>query len=524
MRLSMGIGAIVALQVGLQACTPSTNVPGTELYIEAADGKYHGPMESLLISPDAASIEVSVTQQFKAMGVFEDGTQVDVTTDVYWTVDNEGVLSKADFEGGALPLTGRSEGTAAIGVLLGDLNASVNATVIPAALTELALTAEDSTLGRGSSYSFPVTGTYRDGTTKDLSSEAVFASSNEAVLQINGDRVKAVEVGQATLTVTVGEMSATKDFTVECRYPESAPRFIQHYETMPNLRWETAINENGETEVLDFEEVHCGAAWEDTKSFVVIVSTEWCPYCPDRMRWIESLQPAFSQYGMKVLIVEAQDRQGRANMTSAKSAAHIDTIVPNMAGLRLGDLDSKPTQNIFNTSPQFINAFPTVFVFRTSDMKIVANQNDGNNLLDLVKIAEHPEWNWRNPDAPVESFVSNCQPGDEESYEPNDVPSEAPEVGVLATSGGICAEGPDYYRVNLPGRYRVTMTFEHAVGDLDVYIWNEQANAPLQQSREAVGGYSTNNNESFEWEGPALLRVEGKGSDSAPYTLYIEEI
>jgi len=528
MRLTTGIGAAaILLQFGLQACTPSTNVPGTDLYIEAADGKYHGPMESIAIEPDGASIEVSVAQPLTAVGIFEDGTRVDVTRDVYWEVEDSSLVQMPEgFEDGALVVTGKAEGTTTFKIRIGTLRGSGTLTVVPASLTELAIQTEADTteLGRGSVISFTAMGTYRDGTTADLTESATWTSSDEAVMTKIAAGWKAVEVGQATLTVTVEGVSSTLDVTVVCKYPADAPRFINHYETLPYLRWDAAVDENGNTQVFDLEEVMCNAEWARYDTLGIIVSTEWCPYCPDRMRWMNSMQSELDGLGMKLIYAEVQDRQGRATMDSAKAAAYVDTIIPGGVGLRIGDLDSTPTRNIFNSSDAFINAFPTVFVVRTRDMKIIANQTDGTALLDLPGIAANPEWNWRDPDNPIESFVSNCGDRPDESYEPNDTMAEAPEVGALAVEGGICAEGPDFYRVNIQGNWRVTLLFDHDVGDLDVYVWNEFQNAPLRQNNRDVGSYTTNNNESFEHSGPALIRIEGKRNDSAPYTLYIEAI
>ena len=90
--------------------------------IEAADGKYHGPMESIRIEPANATLEVSLTQGYSAIGVFEDGTEVAITDKVYWQVADEGVAAKAEgFEGGVVSLTGMSTGQIQIDALLGTL-------------------------------------------------------------------------------------------------------------------------------------------------------------------------------------------------------------------------------------------------------------------------------------------------------------------------------------------------------------------------------------------------------------------
>lgn len=521
MRLIKGIGAVALMQFGLLACTPSTNVPGTELYVEAADGKYHGPMESIRLTSSEITFELSTSETVRAFGVFEDGVEVEVTGIAAWSIENEAVVSAPSKVDGAVSFTAMYVGTTALSTSLGNFSAKVDLTIVPASLTEMAINGP-ATVGRGVTSDFSVEGTFRDGSKKIVTDMITWTSSDESVLAIVNGRVKGVEVGQATLTVTHGDISADLPITVECRYPEIAPTFISNFEVMPNLSW-TAFDENGVESNLDLEAVHCAADWQDTKTMAIMVSAEWCLPCQPQMRWLAAQADAVTPLGMQIVYNEIQDTQGRNVMTSQKAATFIDTIIPGGKGLRIGDADAMPTRNIMNTSPNFIEAFPTIFVVRTRDMKIIASVI-GGRAFDLAGIAANPEWDWSDVDNPVEGFVSVCEDGVDESYEPNDVPSEAADVGAVAFTGGICTDAPDYYRVNLTGRYAVTVVFEHDVGDLDVYVWNEQANAPMQRNRNPVGSFSTNNNESFEWEGPALIRVQGKRNDSAPYAFYIEEL
>lgn len=529
MRKSTGIGMALALQFGLQACgDPSTNVPGTDLFIEAADGKYHGPMTELRIQPATATVEIGLTQNFNAIGVFEDGTEVGITDKVYWQVGDNNVVQQAEaFVDGALQVTGKAEGTTQLSIQLGTLTGAASLEAIPAKLAEFALTseAEGAVIGRGSRVQLTATGRYNDGRLENISELVTWSSSDEAIIRVSASgMLTAVADGQATVTAAIEGMSSELTYTVECAYPADAPATVQHYETLPYAFWETAQDKDGNVFNFDFEDVVCAPAWEDTQTIVFVVSTEWCPYCPDRMRWVESLQPQFSQHGMRVVIMESQDRQGRDNMTTAKAAAHINDIVPNIDAIRLGDMDSRPRQNIFVTSPGFIRAFPTVFVVRTRDMKIIANQNDGNRLLDLVSIAQNPEWNWRDPENPVQSFQSNCSEAQEEPFEPNDVVADAKSIGPSLVEGGICADGPDFYRIAIPGRWRATMLFDNAEGNLDMYVWNENSNSPLIQNRREVGSYGDTGAESFEFEGEAVLRVQGRTNDSTTYQLFIEEL
>ena len=475
MRKTTGFGAVVVLQLGLHACTPSTNVPGTDLYIEAADGKYHGPMESLRIEPSNATLEVSLGEGFRAIGVFEDGTEVGITEQVYWAVGDEAIAAKGEaFEAGALPLTARAPGQTQIEVRLGTLVVTTTLEVIPAALMTIEVISDEALLGRGAVYTAKAMGTYRDAHVEDLTSQATWTSSDEAILEVREPGViKAAAVGVGSITAKVGEIEGSLAFEVECRYPVEAPRFVSNREILPHLIWENAQDKDGNVQVFDLEDVHCGEDWQDVKTLVFQVSAVWCVPCNRRLPITAGLAPQLAELGSQVLYVEAQNLQG-GPIGTVQAAAHIDSIIPDGLGLRLGDRDSKPTSNIFNTSPGFIEAFPTIFVVRTSDMKIIANSADSARAdLDLLTIAEHPDWNWTDPDNPVEAFVSQCEAGKDEAYEPNDTIADASELGAGVVEGGICTDAPDYYRINIPGRWRVTLLFSQEIGDLDVYVWNE---------------------------------------------------
>ena len=73
--------------------------------------------------------------------------------------------------------------------------------------------------------------------------------------------------------------------------------------------------------------------------------------------------------------------------------------------------------------------------------------------------------------------MDNCG-GQEESSEPNDVASQAAPLTVGSIDGGICDGMPDFFRVDVQGPWRVTLDFQHSVGDLDIHVWDEAQDAP----------------------------------------------
>ena len=70
------------------------------------------------------------------------------------------------------------------------------------------------------------------------------------------------------------------------------------------------------------------------------------------------------------------------------------------------------------------------------------------------------------------------------------------------------------------GGWRLELSFENSVGDLDVVIWDETNDSVARGPDGLVlGAYTTADVEVFEYMGPALIRVYGFNYESAPYTL-----
>ena len=88
--------------------------------------------------------------------------------------------------------------------------------------------------------------------------------------------------------------------------------------------------------------------------------------------------------------------------------------------------------------------------------------------------AQDPERDWTQGELPP--FSTNCSSGSEESYEPNDRPSQASAISAGNFTGGICAEEPDFYQINISGRWRLDLSFTHRTGDIDLYVWDNNQN------------------------------------------------
>ncbi|WP_406697341.1 Ig-like domain-containing protein [Singulisphaera sp. Ch08] len=85
----------------------------------------------------------------------------------------------------------------------------------PLTLTNLVVTPANPSLAKGLSQQFIATGTYSDQSTRDLTTQVVWASSTQATATINaGGLASGAGLGTSTITATLGSVVGTTDLTV----------------------------------------------------------------------------------------------------------------------------------------------------------------------------------------------------------------------------------------------------------------------------------------------------------------------
>ncbi len=67
------------------------------------------------------------------------------------------------------------------------------------------------------------------------------------------------------------------------------------------------------------------------------------------------------------------------------------------------------------------------------------------------------------------------------------------------------------------------LEFSHALGDLDVYVWDQETDqAVIGPDGARLGSDSADDNETLEYDGPAMIRINGFNNASAPYVMTID--
>ena len=320
-----------------------------------------------------------------------------------------------------------------------------------------------------------------------------------------------------------GELAATVSITVEeepCFYPANigfGPDFA-----FQDFAW-NAMYHDGTPVILDLYDFYCNdEAWGHYETMLFLITTDWCPNCPAYISWIDALSDQLEEAGMLIFYLDVQDSRGRTTYTPA-SNEHVGRYTPNGSGIRAGDGDNTTPDGVLNSG--LVEYFPTSFVIRRSDMSLIADQRNTSYYLPLVEIARDPDADWSAPPQPTirPELPTNCGEEDEESFEPNNSVDEAGTLTPGETvDGGVCDSQPDFYNIDVDGPWTVNLEFSTATGDLDVYVWDVDRQAPLRgEDGSAVGAESTTDDETFSHEGPATIMVYGFRGATAPYSLTV---
>lgn len=177
---------------------------------------------SIAVSPADTTIIVGNSQQFTATGTFSDGSTKDITSSVAWSSSATNIVSIGNtglanaLIGGVPP--GGPPAQVTITATLGSVNGSTTLTVTDN-LTSIAASPSSVTLNVGVQQAFTATGSYQDGTTSDITTLALWSSSNTNLLTIvaNGSgagTATAVAVGAVTVTAAENGITGTATVTV----------------------------------------------------------------------------------------------------------------------------------------------------------------------------------------------------------------------------------------------------------------------------------------------------------------------
>jgi uncharacterized protein YjdB len=172
-------------------------------------------LTAIAVSPSPSSVPQQIMTGFTAIGSFADGSTQDLTSAVTWTSSNASFATVSNAAGTRGVATGIAPGTSTISAVFAGQVGTAALTVTNATLVSLGISPGSPNINLGSTQSFVATGTFSDGSTMNLSSQAAWSSSNVNFAVINSQGVAtSVSSGTTTITATLNGVSATAILTV----------------------------------------------------------------------------------------------------------------------------------------------------------------------------------------------------------------------------------------------------------------------------------------------------------------------
>jgi len=204
---SINANGVPGLAMGIAAGNSAITAASGSISSGATLTVTSASVTSIAVTPASPSISLGTLQQFTAIGTFSDGSTQDITGTATWSSSKSGVVS---ITASGLA-TARNLGATTITAASGSVSGTSTATVNAANLASLAIMPGDATIAATTSQQFSAIGTFNDGSTRDLTAQSAWTSSNTGVAKIGNASglAKGLAAGSSTITATLGSASAS---------------------------------------------------------------------------------------------------------------------------------------------------------------------------------------------------------------------------------------------------------------------------------------------------------------------------
>lgn len=140
---------------------------------------------SIAVTPTSPTIPNGTKQQFTATGTYSDTSTQILTTQATWfsSLSSVAAISNASGSKGLAQAVG--VGATNISAIFNGISGSTPLTVSPATLVSIDVTPANSSMPVSTNQQFTATGTYSDASSKNITSEVTWSSSNTAIATIS---------------------------------------------------------------------------------------------------------------------------------------------------------------------------------------------------------------------------------------------------------------------------------------------------------------------------------------------------
>jgi uncharacterized protein YjdB len=167
-------------------------------------------LSKITVSAPNPSISSGATEQLTATGVYSDGSTQPFTSQVAWQSSDStiAVISSSGV------VTGLKAGNVTVTATYNSLSGTAGVTVSGPSLTSITVSPLVFSIASGQSKQLSALGTYSDGTSQDVTSQATWTSSAAAATVNAAGLVTGASAGTSTVTATVGAKSGSAAVTV----------------------------------------------------------------------------------------------------------------------------------------------------------------------------------------------------------------------------------------------------------------------------------------------------------------------
>jgi hypothetical protein len=171
------------------------------------------------VSPAGPSVARGVTQQFTATGLYSDDSTQDLTTEVTWTSTEAAVATVSNDAGSSGLVTTAGIGSTTIAAAIGNVSGQTALMVTGATLVSLEVWPAAPSVANGLQQQFTATGLYSDNSSRDMTAEVTWASSDGAVAAVSNAAdsrglATTASAGSTTVSASSGEVHGEATFTV----------------------------------------------------------------------------------------------------------------------------------------------------------------------------------------------------------------------------------------------------------------------------------------------------------------------
>ncbi|MBI5518416.1 MAG: Ig-like domain-containing protein [Deltaproteobacteria bacterium] len=176
-------------------------------------------LRTLTVAPGTATLSPGGTVSLRALGTYSDGTTTDLTATVTWSSSGPMVASVSNAMGSNGLVTALAPGMVTVTAASAGVTGAATVTVSPATLRAITITPAASTLPAGATVMLRATGTFSDGSTRDLTESATWSSAAAATASVSdvlGSKglVRGASPGMTTISAQFSGVTGTAAVTV----------------------------------------------------------------------------------------------------------------------------------------------------------------------------------------------------------------------------------------------------------------------------------------------------------------------